>query len=395
VKGGFQLENERQGINPETAAPGVLSCPIDGAFKTDNVHAYVLNAPLVPTYRSVYSIFTNDADQHKEGFGGETPYDRFFELCTAYGYDTEIIGCGLVDGSLKGDKRESALKKFQIFVADKGLDFNVQFFNNYHYTIFVPTNEAVQDAIDHGLPTWEDIYADYHSHCKPELEEDWRNGEWIIKRDENGEIIYSDSLATREDSLRIAAKITYLTNFVRNHFAENSVFADKPVLAHQEMVTASYDWVTGQYRKIHVDRIASDSGTNLRVCDDEVWQQNGGNMKSAFTTVGEKNVLARDISCSKMPVATNMKGITIDYSSTAVIHSIPGCLNHTKLIGSRHDTTWQTIMHDEDTIEEVEKTNAVIEVARYDLQGHRLTAPQRGINIIRLSDGTTRKVMVK
>ena len=37
----------------------------------------------------------------------------------------------------------------------------------------------------------------------------------------------------------------------------------------------------------------------------------------------------------------------------------------------------------------------VFEVARYDMQGRRITAPQRGINIIRMSDGTTRKVVVK
>ena len=32
---------------------------------------------------------------------------------------------------------------------------------------------------------------------------------------------------------------------------------------------------------------------------------------------------------------------------------------------------------------------------RYTIDGRRLTAPQRGINIIKMSDGTVRKVMVK
>ena len=35
------------------------------------------------------------------------------------------------------------------------------------------------------------------------------------------------------------------------------------------------------------------------------------------------------------------------------------------------------------------------ETSRYDLNGRRLSSPQRGINIIRYSDGTTRKVLVK
>ena len=35
------------------------------------------------------------------------------------------------------------------------------------------------------------------------------------------------------------------------------------------------------------------------------------------------------------------------------------------------------------------------EIARYDIDGKRLTMPQRGINVIRMSDGTTKKVWVK
>ena len=34
-------------------------------------------------------------------------------------------------------------------------------------------------------------------------------------------------------------------------------------------------------------------------------------------------------------------------------------------------------------------------VARYSLDGRRLAAPQKGVNILKMSDGTTRKVVVK
>ena len=34
-------------------------------------------------------------------------------------------------------------------------------------------------------------------------------------------------------------------------------------------------------------------------------------------------------------------------------------------------------------------------VARYSLDGRRLTALQRGVNILKMSDGSTRKVIVK
>ena len=50
---------------------------------------------------------------------------------------------------------------------------------------------------------------------------------------------------------------------------------------------------------------------------------------------------------------------------------------------------------DPDGIENVMASEGVTEVARYDIQGRMISKPQKGINIIRFSDGTTRKVIVK
>lgn len=362
-KGGFQLENERQArlgvLDPESEnvkkSQGVLICEVKKPRYMDNGNTYILRAPLIPTYRSVYSIFTNDVDLNKEE-AGETPYSEFYNLCVAgQGFEEALVNCGLVDGKLLNKQRESAIKKFRIFVSDNGPDDNVQFFNNYRYTIFVPTNEAVRDAIEHGLPTWEDIIEDYRSHCKPKMEENEDGTAWVVKLDNNGEIEYTDSLATYEDSVRIAAKITYLTNFIRYHFADNSVFADKTVLPANEMVTSSYDKELELFCKLHVDRVSNGSGTDLRVCDDVTWKKNGNSMVGEtmpFVTISEidgvdvKNVLARDISCSpKAPIKTqSMTNITISSSSAAVIHSIPGYLNHTELdADGRHDATWKDL----------------------------------------------------
>ena len=350
IKGGFQLENERMGI--ESDVNGVTKCLIEEKNLTDNGYTFVLNSPLVPTYRSVFSILTNDKDWNERypgyGFGGDTPYSSFYDLCRADGFTAEIMGCGLVDEKIyKNDtQKKNALKKFMVFISDNGLDYNVQFFNNYRYTVFVPSNDAVNDAISAGLPTWEEISEDYHSHCKPVLDD---NGN--PKVDEDGEIEYSGVLASYEDSIRIQAKITYLTNFVRYHFADNSVFADKTVLAANEMVTSSYDKELELFCKIHVARVANGAGTDLKVCDDVTWKNNGNSMTGAFTTITTdnagndlRNILARDLSCSSSPINASMKGITISSSSAAVIHSIPGYLNHTEVVGGRHDKTWETTL---------------------------------------------------
>ena len=333
AKGGFQIENERNGIVSST--PGITSNIVTKSFDgLWNGQTYVLDSPLVPTYRSVWSIFTNDMmeDQYYNPYGysdeawEQNPYRAFYELCMFPGSERLIKGCGLVSQTLTTEEQKSAMKKFRIFTNTdnaNGLDYNVQFFNNYHYTIFVPTNDAIKDAIAKGLPTWEDIEKDYNSHCNSE-----------------------GNLQTSEDSLRIQTKITYLTNFIRNHFADSSVFADNTEIADKEMVTASYDSDNERFCKIHVDRIKAGDKTKLRVCDDETYLN--GDKNNKIETVDKvngkdvRNILARDISCNKAPRGTSMTGISIDASSAAVIHVIDGVLNHTALVNGRYDSTWQS-----------------------------------------------------
>ena len=46
-------------------------------------------------------------------------------------------------------------------------------------------------------------------------------------------------------------------------------------------------------------------------------------------------------------------------------------------------------------VEDVRRPMEAHEVARYLLNGARISTPQQGINIVRMSDGTTRKELVK
>ena len=46
------------------------------------------------------------------------------------------------------------------------------------------------------------------------------------------------------------------------------------------------------------------------------------------------------------------------------------------------------------SVKTIKVANGVKEVARYDLQGRRLSAPVQGINVVRYSDGSTAKVLV-
>ncbi len=50
---------------------------------------------------------------------------------------------------------------------------------------------------------------------------------------------------------------------------------------------------------------------------------------------------------------------------------------------------------DIDAVDEVKASETTAETARYDLLGRQISTPQKGINIIRMNDGTNRKVLIK
>ena len=342
LKGGLQLENERNGLNGDN--PGQTICNVTESFcELMNGQTYTIDAPIIPTYRSVYSILTEDEGWRKtaeEEWRTNCPYSEFFKLCET---NSSIVrACGLVDEmKLSHSEQKTALKKYQIFADMNGLDYNIQFFNNYHYTAFIPSNEAVKEAIANGLPTWEQIEADY-AKMEPvvisldSLKEIMGKKDYVWKESDN---ITRNQLweKAHADSIKLQAKITYLTNFIRYHFVDKSVFADKTAIPTFEMATSSYDEETGQFRKLYVDRPGDGL---LRVRDG----QEGSQM---MTTIGEKNVLARDIECSLKPVgrpmASSGKRIILNASSACVIHQIPSILNHTKLQNGRHDSEWSTV----------------------------------------------------
>ena len=316
AKGTFQLENERNGI--DTGTPGVTECFVTDSYESlSNGQTYTLNAPLVPTCRSLWSIMTNDADMVEkiEGAGGETPYSEFYKLCATDAYQDIILGCGLVDKNLSNSNRKLALMKYLTFITDNGLDYNfAPLIANTPYTAYIPTNEAVRRAIAQGLPTWEDIDADYRSHCKPVIDEE--TGMPYMNPD--GTIEYSDSLMSQQDSIRIAGKITTLVNVIRAHFHYGMAIADQEPF-QREYKSLCLDEQTLASPKVKVN--CTGSG-RMTVTD---WEGR------AVNVVGEeKNIFVHDYTCSSSPVNAPMRGITIYNHRPGVVHQIDGVLGFTK-----------------------------------------------------------------
>lgn len=147
-----------------------------------------------PTSQNVYQrLKSNDA------------FSTFFEYAEA------LNNAYTLKNMLFGNEASEALsRKYTIFADPSGSyarygndnTMLVNFFHNFNYTIFVPTNEGMQKAVEAGLPTIESI-------------------EQFVEEslDGNGQL---------PDDKREQAQARYLTllNFLKYHFCDKSYFLE-------------------------------------------------------------------------------------------------------------------------------------------------------------------------
>jgi len=153
------------------------------------------------------------------------------------------------------------------------MDFNVKFFNTYHYSVYVPTNEAIQAAVAKGLPTWE-----------------------IIKQETDQSL--KDSLSS------------LLVNFLKYHFQDNSIYVDGSNTGTITYETAAY---TLSGKKAYYKLGTKLTGDNLTL------YTNANTTTTVRKDDGLYNIMARDY---KFNNADLQKATMIETSSWAVIHQI-------------------------------------------------------------------------
>ena len=184
---------------------------------------------------------------------------------------------------------------------------NVRFFSNYRYTVYMPTDAAIEAAFAKGLPTWEEI-AEY-------LKIDDATGSTTLEDEE-----------LNERGPKAAAMVTQLINFLKYHFQDNSVFADTPAMNSTQYETATMNSETGVYCKVTV---SSTGGNTLTVSD-----ANG----ASYNVMNDyKNLLARDYI-----IKGSSNALTINASSFAVMHGIDGVLDYKSMPGGRYDSDWSS-----------------------------------------------------
>ena len=280
-----------------------------------NGMAYQLDGPIIPTYESIYSIIYNNRDK----------FGKFYDLCLTDNQDILTILEPFLNRDEEGEKiftsNADYLNRYTIFVNNGGIPCydnetgaqvtaatNVRFFSNYRYTVYMPTDAAIEAAFAKGLPTWEEI-AEY-------LKIDDATGSTTLEDEE-----------LNERGPKAAAMVTQLINFLKYHFQDNSVFADTPAMNSTQYETATMNSETGVYCKVTV---SSTGGNTLTVSD-----ANG----ASYNVMNDyKNLLARDYI-----IKGTSNALTINASSFAVMHGIDGVLDYKSMAGGRYDSDWSSV----------------------------------------------------
>ena len=289
AQGGMQIAN---GTNSRVIGFDDKSAQTNGY---GNGYAYAINTPVLPTIESVYSVLYNTAE-----------FKDFLELCETDDEVLQAIGLEKDEEQAKyfifDPKGYGGLTCYDKTTGDpmNNHSSNIRFFNNYQYTLYVPTNKAIQEARSKGLPTWQDVR------------------KYLGIDDDNTKDVEVDSIT----KVKATAMVTSIVNFVKNHFQDKSIFADTNSLQEASYETATLNSETNIYCKVKVQG----GNGNLTVKGDVAGAK-------PVSITNNKNIVARDyITSNKI----------INASSSIVIHGIDGVLDYKTYTNGRYDSDWAT-----------------------------------------------------
>jgi uncharacterized surface protein with fasciclin (FAS1) repeats len=232
-------------------------------YPMENGKTYMTDKVMQTPFRSVHYVLENTPE-----------FREFFELCKYVGE----IATG------KKDSKGVELY-YTIFKGKNGIDENVDFFNAFDYTVYVPTNEALQAAHAAGrFKTPDEIKA----------------------------------LSDPEEQIKEGKK---LSDFLRYHFQDNSVYIGGETYTNEWFNTATIDDSGQKFRRVWV----TNSNTGITVRSKET----GGIEAHVDTASGLYNIMTRDYQfTSDAASATSDAALpSIAISSFAVIHRIDKVLD--------------------------------------------------------------------
>ena len=267
-QGGWQLNNNMQ-----------VNVPAADVINAENGWSYQSAGMPFGSPRTVY----NELSANDE-------YKLFLELMD--GGDPDSTTQNILVSSISKDKYSCPNAA--------GGNYNVRLFDNYNYTVYVPTNASIQKLIDDGyLPTWKDF--DYYNELKDNAADD----------------------AERERLTRACYLIkNRITDFVRYHIQDNAV-----ALGSQHVTNTAYESmlrnpITNRYYPLTV----TTDGNSLRVKD------NMGHTREVTKVNGLYNTI-----CREYWLSGKLNNRQIYQASDAVVHQIDAPLYYDELTKWKND----------------------------------------------------------
>lgn len=299
IAGGRELQNNK-------------AIPVAELHKQKNGLTIQLNEGLIhPATQSVYKVL-------------QKPEFEKFRILSTTAPSTDLL-------KYVGVTRAKDREKYNLFVK-KGVDYCVRMFDTYHYTVYVPSNEAMDKAHAAGLPTWDDLEEErtrlmfLRTDSLPKLVDD--SIKWLALNEE----IKNDSIALQSD-------VEVIHHFVKYHFQDNSVFVDN--VRHEIIVdgdnsagkeytgvnyeTSALDAETNKFCPVLVKTEKKDGKETIAVRGDFSEKQKSD---PAYNTCYVMNTNAADENMlyNVMTRDIEFKGDFVYTSSYAVVHQIDGFL---------------------------------------------------------------------
>ena len=180
IAGGRELQYDVLGLSK--------GIPVVQAYSMTNGQTFHLDGSMIqPPTQTVSDVLFN------------SDFAEFRSLCEP---SREVLEYFL--GAENTNQKE--WNKYTVFYEQIAKHNLVRMFDTYHYTVYVPTEDALQRAYDQGLLTWDSLLVEI---------ETFRNEKPTASADE---------VQAFKDSIKAGADL--IAKFVRYHFQDNSVYVD-------------------------------------------------------------------------------------------------------------------------------------------------------------------------
>lgn len=197
TKSGGYLKVENPGQSNMTVMGGLqmeqgTSIAITTIYEEENGNSYIMEEGMpLTSQRSAYSIL-KDYDE----------FSKFYDL---------IYGSGLMVNTLSGNS---------------AADYNISIFDAYNYTMYVPTNDAIEEMHDAGyLPYWSDI-------------------EELSASDFGGDqTLYDDAVDTLEN---------VILNFIKYHIQDNALMIGSEAQEGENYESFAINETTNRYYVVEI-----------------------------------------------------------------------------------------------------------------------------------------------